>query len=64
MVTFFRAAYALAIFVHISNISLVTGPILTKLFGLNFWGVIIFVDQYIFEQNQIFVIIGQYLDSI
>ena len=45
MVTFVQATYALVTFVHISNISAVTGPILIKLFGPNFFGVIIFVDQ-------------------
>ena len=30
MLTFFRETYALAIFVHISNILAVTGPILTE----------------------------------
>ena len=38
-------------FVHISNISAVTGPILTKLFWPNFFGVIIFVDQNVHGQN-------------
>ena len=51
MVTFVLATYALVTFVHISNISAVTGPILTKLFGPNFFGVIIFVDQNVLGQN-------------
>ena len=38
MVTFVKATYVLATFVHIRNISAVTDPILTKLFGPNFWG--------------------------
>ena len=38
MVTFIQATYALATFVHIRNISSVTGPILTKHFGPNLWG--------------------------
>ena len=45
MVTFVQATYALVTFVQISNISAVTGPILTKLFGPNLCVVIIFVDQ-------------------
>ena len=44
MVTFVQTTYALATFVHITNISAVTGPILTKLFGLHFLGGMIFVD--------------------
>ena len=51
MVTFVLTTYALVTFVHISNISAVTGPILTKLFGPNFFGVIIFVDQNVLGQN-------------
>ena len=51
MVTFVLATYALVTFVHISNISAVTGPILTKHFGPNFFGVIIFVDQNVLGQN-------------
>ena len=51
MVTFVLATYALVTFVHISNISAVTGPILTKLFGPNFFGVMIFVDQNVLGQN-------------
>ena len=51
MVTFVQATYALVTFVHISNISAVTGPILIKLFGPNFFGVIIFVDQNVLGQN-------------
>ena len=43
--------YALVTFVHISNISAVTGPILTKLFGPNFFGVISFVDQNVLGQS-------------
>ena len=39
MVTFVQATYALVTFVQISNISAVTGPILTKFFGPNFLGV-------------------------
>ena len=45
MVTFVQATCAVVTFVHISNISAVTGPILIKLFGPNFFGVKIFVDQ-------------------
>ena len=51
MVTFVQATYALVTFVQISNISAVTGPILTKLFGPNLCGVIIFVDQNVLGQN-------------
>ena len=51
MVTFAQAMYALVTFVHISNFSAVTGPILTKLFGPNFYGVIIFVDQNVLGQT-------------
>ena len=54
MVTFVLATYALVTFVHISNISAVTGLILTKLFGPDFFGVKIFVDQNVLGQNQIF----------
>ena len=43
--------YCLAAFVKISNISAVTDPILTKLFGPNFLWVIIFVHQNIFGIN-------------
>ena len=46
MVTFVQATYVMATFVHISNISAVNDPILTKLFGPNFWGP--FLDQGIF----------------
>ena len=42
MVTIVQATYALATFVHISNISAVTGPNLTKLVGPKFFGVINF----------------------
>ena len=38
MIRFFQATYVLATFVHISNISGVTNPILTELFGSNFLG--------------------------
>ena len=51
MVIYVLATYALVTFVHISNISAVTGPILTKLFGPNLLGVIIFVDQNVFGFN-------------
>ena len=51
MGTFVQATYALVTFVHISNISAVIGPILIKLFGPNFFGVIIFVDQNVLGQN-------------
>ena len=45
MVTFIQAVYALATFVHISNISVLTGPILTKLFVPNFLGVKFFLTN-------------------
>ena len=51
MVTFVQATYALVTFVQITNISAVTGLILTKPFGPNFFGVIIFLDQNVFGQN-------------
>ena len=51
IVTFVQAAYALMRFVQISNISAVTGPILTKLFGPNLCCVIIFVDQNVLGKN-------------
>ena len=51
MVIFVQETDALAIFVHITNISAVTGPILTKLFGPKFFGVIIFVDQNVLGQT-------------
>ena len=51
MVTFVLATYALATFFHISNISAVIGPILTKLFGPNFFGIIIFVEQNVVAQE-------------
>ena len=47
-VTFVQATYALATFVHISN---VTGRILTKLFGPILLGVIIFLDQNVLGPN-------------
>ena len=50
MVTFDQATYALVTFVHISNISAVTGLILTKLFLPNLFGSI-FVDQNVLRQN-------------
>ena len=51
MVTFVQATYALVTFVNISNILAVTCPILAKLFGPNFFGVISFVDQNVLGQN-------------
>ena len=52
MVTFVQATYALVTFVQISNIyAVITGQILTKLFGPNLCGVIIFVDQNVLGQN-------------
>ena len=51
MVTFVQTTYALATFVHITNISAVTGPILTKLFGLHFLGGMIFVDLNLLGPN-------------
>ena len=51
MATFVQATYALVTFVHISNISDVTGPILTKLFGPNFLGFINFVGQNVLGPN-------------
>ena len=51
MVAFVQETYALVAFVHISNISAVTGPILIKLFEPNFLGVIIFVDKNVLGQN-------------
>ena len=50
MVTFVKATYVLAIFVHIRNISIVTDPILTKLFWPNFFQPnIFFAPKIIFE---------------
>ena len=51
MMTFFKAIFVMATFVHIRNISAVTGPILTKLFGPNFFEIMIFVDQNVLGQN-------------
>ena len=51
MVTFVQATYALVTCVQISNISTVSGSILTKLFGPNLCGVIFFVDQNVLGQN-------------
>ena len=45
MVTFVQATFLLGTFVHISNISDLTDPILTKLLGPNFLGASIFVGQ-------------------
>ena len=45
MGTFVQATYALVTCVQISNISTVTGPILTKLFGPNFFGQNFFKKQ-------------------
>ena len=53
MVTFVLATYAMVAFVYISNISAVTGPILTKLFGPNLQGVIIFVEQKVFGPSSL-----------
>ena len=44
-VTFAQATFLLGTFVHISNISDLTEPILTKLLGSNFLGPSIFVGQ-------------------
>ena len=67
MVTFVQATYALVTFVQISNISAVTGPILTKLFGPNLCVVIIFVDQNVLVQNffqtQNFILMDQKKNS-
>ena len=43
--TFVQATFLLGTFVHISNISDLTDPILTKLLGPNFLGASIFVGQ-------------------
>ena len=51
MVSIVQATYSLATFVHISNVSAVTSPTLTKLFGPIFWGVIIFVGQNVLQPN-------------
>ena len=51
MVTFVQETYALVTFVQISNMSAVSGPILTTLFGPNLCGVIIFVAQNALGQN-------------
>ena len=45
IMTFVQATYFLATFVHISIISAVTEPILTKLFGPNLLGALILVDK-------------------
>ena len=58
MVSFVQATYVLAMFVHISNISAVSDPILTKLFGPNFsgskflWTNIIFFGPNLFVDQQ------------
>ena len=49
--TFVQATYVMATFVHISNISAVTGPIFTKLFGSKFLEFIIFVGQNVLGPN-------------
>ena len=46
MLRFVQATFALVTFVHISNMSAVTGPILTTLFGPNFFGVIFFFSKH------------------
>ena len=43
--TFVQATFVLATFVDINNISAVTDPNLTKLFGPSFLGALIFVDS-------------------
>ena len=54
MVTFVQETYALVtLFVQISNISAVTGPILTKPFGPNLSVVIIMMDQNVLGQKKI-----------
>ena len=50
-VTFVQATFLLGTFVHISNISAHTDPILTKLLGPNILGASIFVDQNFLGQN-------------
>ena len=42
---FVLAAFVLATFVHIKNISAITDPILTKLFAPTFLGALNFLDQ-------------------
>ena len=54
MVTFVLETYALVTFVHKSNISAVTGLILTKLFGLNFFRLKFFSSPNIFLGAQNF----------
>ena len=48
MMTCVHATYVLVTFVHISNISAVIDPILTKLFGPNILGASIFVNKFFF----------------
>ena len=50
-VTFVQATYVLATFVHFSNISAVTDPILTKLFGPIFLGLNIFWQTFFFGKT-------------
>ena len=46
MMTFVQATYVLATFVHIINIAAVIDPMLTKLFGPNILGALIFVTNF------------------
>ena len=51
LVTSIHATYVPVVSIHISIISIVTDPILTKLSGLNFLGVLIFVDLLFFNKT-------------
>ena len=44
-VTFVKATFVLATFVHIRNVSAVTDPILTKRLGPNFWQALTFLIE-------------------
>ena len=46
--------YVPATFVHVTIISAVTDPILTKILGPNFFGFLIFVDQHLFWKKTSF----------
>ena len=58
LVTLVQATFVLATFVHIRNISAVTDQILTKLFGPNILGVLLFSTKILFEQNAVPQIFG------
>ena len=51
MMTFVQATYVMETFVHISNISAVSDPILTKLCEPNILWALIFISKFFFEQK-------------